>query len=445
MPVRRLLLFLIISLFAIMAAGCEFGSTKESEFQQEEASIKAVVWNEREFNQQYASLFSIKYPKIDVQVINTNVLRNTEDLHKNFEALVANEKPDIIVFPNADMFEWWANEGNLYNLDSLIKSDKFDIENINSNVVDYLKFKGAGNLYGLSPTFNNKVLYYNKDLFDKYQIDYPHNGMSWDEVLNIAARFPTDQDADTKVYGYYPNATFAFDWIELIGRSLQLTYLDEEGGTLTFNQPGWKHVFENVLTGYSQGYVYRVDGQSATSESNQEINDFYKKNLFTVGRAAMTINDASYISEMNLAEQVSKITLPNWDIVSLPALTTAPEETTEFTTNEIFAIAADSPNIRAAWELIKYANSAEASQINATLDTNNLMSRTEHNKEMTARNMEPFYLLKPAKMNLPAVKLSTRMQLSQLLENEVKAMLKGEKTLEQALDHLQLQAQESLD
>lgn len=36
------------------------------------------------------------------------------------------------------------------------------------------------------PVVNNTMsLYYNKDLFDKFGVSYPKDGMTWDEVLEL--------------------------------------------------------------------------------------------------------------------------------------------------------------------------------------------------------------------------------------------------------------------
>jgi len=80
----------------------------------------------------------------------------------------------------------------------------------------------GGKLYGLAPTFNSKALFYNVDLFGEYGIDPPTDSMSWEEVLNLARRFPKDGDPETKAYGLTVDLQMtASDFIRDVGRGTE--------------------------------------------------------------------------------------------------------------------------------------------------------------------------------------------------------------------------------
>ncbi|OAB43504.1 hypothetical protein [Paenibacillus glacialis] len=38
-------------------------------------------------------------------------------------------------------------------------------------------------------------------MFAKYGVEVPHDGMTWQEIIDIARRFPTEGDEKTRVYG----------------------------------------------------------------------------------------------------------------------------------------------------------------------------------------------------------------------------------------------------
>ena len=95
-----------------------------------------------------------------------------------------------------------ASEGKLTELDSLIERDKYNIESIYPALIDILKEKGEGKLYGLVPTFHRNVIFYNADLFAEHGIEPPHDGMTWQDIIDTARRFPTDGDEDARVYGF---------------------------------------------------------------------------------------------------------------------------------------------------------------------------------------------------------------------------------------------------
>ncbi|MBP1990583.1 ABC transporter substrate-binding protein [Paenibacillus eucommiae] len=439
-------LYFVFFLFSLILSGCESvpkggGDVLKPLGKNEEGIIKAVVWNEQMFNQRYGNLFTIQYPQIELQLVSAAALGRTgKNFNEEFSELIDTEQPDIILFPNADLFEIWASEGKLQELDPLIQASKFDVDSMDPNALDYLKARGNGRLFGLSPTFNSKVLYYNKDLFQKYSIDFPRNGMSWEEVMQLAARFPVEGDEQTRIYGYYPALNSAF--VDMIS-SDQLAYLDAEGVNATFNTPELKRMSEMILDGYRNGYLYQ---KSETSDSaGRSSGDIYTSNLFTMGRAAMSIRDAGYINEMNSAGQVAKIEVPNWDIVTMPVSPAAPEETDEFMVNDVLTIYAASTNQRAAWQFMQYINSDEAAKSISKLDEGLLMLRAEYSQERDGRSLEPFYMLKPAATNLSNIPYTVYLQLVQLMESEMNEVLKGGQTLEQALEHLQQKGQTELE
>ncbi|MDG0873339.1 extracellular solute-binding protein [Paenibacillus thiaminolyticus] len=47
-------------------------------------------------------------------------------------------------------------------------------------------------MYGLSPTFVSSAVYYNKDLFEQYGVTPPQDKMTWEQLLDLAARFPVE-------------------------------------------------------------------------------------------------------------------------------------------------------------------------------------------------------------------------------------------------------------
>lgn len=162
---------------AVLLTGCTSGGagdkpskTLKELGKDEKASIKVVYWDKNYFFQKYGNLFSAKFPNIDVQVVSMQgMIRDpNKDMNKEFQKLIDDEKPDVLMFQSSDLFERWANDGKLYQLDDVIRQDKFDVENILPSVIEQIKAKGNGNIYGLAPFFYSQALFYNKDLFEKY-------------------------------------------------------------------------------------------------------------------------------------------------------------------------------------------------------------------------------------------------------------------------------------
>src|SRR5690606_28174800 len=101
--------------------------------------------------------------------------------------LLKDQAPDIIHTRRPNTFEQLVEHGYLQDLTSLIKRDKFDIDNFDKGIIDLLRSKGNGKLYGLAPTFSGRALFYNKSIFAEYNVPYPTDRMSWEEVLQLAS------------------------------------------------------------------------------------------------------------------------------------------------------------------------------------------------------------------------------------------------------------------
>ncbi len=174
---------------------------------EETAKIKVLFYNDQAFNMLYGSAFSVKHPNIEVEVVSMMPLMMSGNPSKEaFDQLIKEQKPDVL-FLNAEQYQRLSGDGRLLQLDPIVKQTGFDIENLHPTVVELLKSKGNGSLYGLAPSFGGRALFYNKDLFDRYGVAYPTDQMTWDEVLQLAKRFPTDQQGDQRIYGYAPAVT----------------------------------------------------------------------------------------------------------------------------------------------------------------------------------------------------------------------------------------------
>jgi multiple sugar transport system substrate-binding protein len=198
-----------------------------------------TYYNENSYLQQYGNLFAAKFPNIEVKVVSTQAIYQPgiNNSQEQFDKLIKEEKPDILLL-NMNQYAQMVADGKLLELDSLIKKDKFDIENIFPAVMDLIKSKGYGKLYGLTPSFNSSALFYNKDMFDQYGVPYPNDQMSWDEVMQLAKRFPTNGDKDKRIYGYYMNAFLnnsIFQLAYTIAHTEGKSYIDDEGSKITIN------------------------------------------------------------------------------------------------------------------------------------------------------------------------------------------------------------------
>ncbi|MFB6366360.1 ABC transporter substrate-binding protein [Paenibacillus elgii] len=449
---------------AVLIAGCNSNSgggdkpskTLKELGKDEKASIKVVFWDKNYFFQQYGNYFSAKFPNIDVQVVPMQSSYSSgKDMNEEFQKLIDDEKPDVLMFPTPDMFEKWATDGKLYQLDDIIRQDKFDIENILPSLVEQIKAKGNGNIYGLTPSFRSQALFYNKDLFEKHGVPLPKNKMSWNEMLDLAKRFPKDGQADNRIYGFADNASPAFfdkkqvayRMMNGIGGTNGLSFVDPDKGAVTIQSDGWKEALLMTVEALKSGAVFAGSDEKFDRSKPMSMEDQMKKDLFATGRLAMTLGEPYMISSLQRAKETLKDVTPvNWDIVTVPVDPKNPEVSDSAFLSGIFAVNANSSNPRAAWELVKYMNSEEMAKLQAKSEDGTLLSRTAYVKERDGRSMEPFYMLKMGEnsffKNFGKIPMGFDKPFNELAENEVISVVEGKKSVDDALKTIQEKGQE---
>jgi len=82
--------------------------------------------------------------------------------------------------PNLDAYEL------SYDLTELIEESDFDLSTIADEQIDIVRKWSGGEIKYFPYVKRWDVLYYNKDIFDKFGVDYPEDGMTWNEVEALA-------------------------------------------------------------------------------------------------------------------------------------------------------------------------------------------------------------------------------------------------------------------
>jgi multiple sugar transport system substrate-binding protein len=419
----------------------------------EKATIKVMYYDKNSFYQQYGNLFMAKNPNIDVEVIsNQGIYGPNKDPQEALETLIDEEKPDVILVNGTDQLEKFVQKGRLYALDDVIKQDKFDVEQILPATLDTIRLKGEGKLYGLSPDFYSQALYYNKDLFEQYGIELPKNKMSWEDVMNLAKRFPTDGQGDQRIYGFSANSYMRegipYQFMSSIGTTMGLNFINPDQMKVTVQTDAWMKAFQLTVDSVKSGALYVPKKQNTDSNTPNMYEDYLKQNLFAMGKVAMTI-DGNYMMQnlQEVKDRMKDVKPINWDIVTVPVDPQNPDFSATVSVSNVFSINAQSPNTRAAWEFIKYINSDEFARV-MSKSTNSLMTRTAYAKERDGHNLEPFYLLKPNPDNIykgyEKIPGGFYQPFSMLADQEIQAVIDGKKSAEEALKTIQDKGQEQL-
>jgi multiple sugar transport system substrate-binding protein len=247
---------------------------------------------DEDFNKLIAEPVKKKYPYITMELVRKPANQSFEDM------LTAGTFPDLMLQANFDIFKY-TPLGLAEDLNPYAKKHGLDMSVFDPNVITTLKSYGAnGELYMVPLYSNPAATYYNKEVFDRFGVAYPKDGMTWDDTINLA-RQVSRSDGGSPYYGLDLIAAAR------VSASMLLPLVDQSGKP-ALTTDGWKKYFE----------LYKSIKDIPGNQTKGIFNDFEKnKNL------AMMV---AY-NRINQLEDLHKAgTAPNWDMVTFPSRPEAP-------------------------------------------------------------------------------------------------------------------------
>ncbi|MDF2723717.1 MAG: extracellular solute-binding protein family 1 [Paenibacillus sp.] len=186
------------------------------------------------------------------------------------------------------------------DMSDLVAKSKLDLSRFESTSVQGIRALAQGNaLYGI-PVFNNtRVMYYNKDLFDKFGVPYPTDNMSWDEAIALGKRM-TRTEGGVSFLGL---AASEVHQIRL--NALSVPIIDEKTGKPTINtDERWRSVLTKGFFEPNNDQIARQVIAKAFTGTGQFTKD--KIVAMMPGLANQAADQADQFAEVN------------WDMVTEP-------------------------------------------------------------------------------------------------------------------------------
>lgn len=234
-----------------------------------------------------------KFPDITFKHVHwDNPGRQYKDL------IAAGTIPDIIIDNARGNLQKQILKNDLqYDMTDLIKKFNFDTSKLNPAAFAQMKnVTPEGKIYGLPFQLSDFVLFYNKDIFDKFGVDYPKDGMTYDEVYELAKKLTRVEGEKTyKGYQQHPGLYMTYNQLSLSPFSLT-----EDKAEL--NTPQWKKLVDNLRR------FYEIPANQFTS-----VDDFPK------GTMAMSVHVSEKIIQWY--EQNKNL---NFDIAAMPSFADVP-------------------------------------------------------------------------------------------------------------------------
>lgn len=234
-----------------------------------------------------------KHPNITLEMMPNAKGTNLEDL------VVAGETPDLI-FTYGGNINALRLLNLLYDLTPLIKSYGIDMNRFDPEYVANVKMSSEkGELYGMPFLTSFHALYYNKDIFDKFGIPYPPDGMTWQDTIEVARKV-TRTESGIQYRGLESQNNI---WVS---QAFSLSPVDPRTDRASMNNEQWKQIFELLKS------IYTIPGNDKISK----------------GPRAQFMDDKTLAMLLDLnnlvALQSDKYKDLNWDVRQYPGIKEEP-------------------------------------------------------------------------------------------------------------------------
>lgn len=255
-----------------------------------------------------------------------------DDYFTKLRTLIAGgQAPDVFEL-NYENFVDYASKDTLLDLNPLIAGDKnFDPKVFYPRAYDL--FKADGKQYGLSESFSDVVLFYNKDLFEKAGLALPTDDWTWDDAMAAAKKLT---DAGAGQWGLFKPTQF---W-EFYKTAYQF-------GCDFFNADKTATLINDPKCVDALNFMVSLSQKEKVMPTDAEMGGVGDDALFKQGKVAMWVNGIWQFAAMKDAPF-------KWDIAVEPG---AARKGTHFFSNAVVA-SKDTKNPEAAWAWLKFFTSS---------------------------------------------------------------------------------------
>lgn len=307
-------------------------SKKPIDYANEPASLvvfSAAGTPEEAWNERFGNDLKKKFPNYKISYVRNG----TTSLN---QIITAGEQLDIIYDSVGGAGNTIIPNGLQFDLSELIKKHNIDLNRFEPAMLDSVK--QFGGLYGLPVQGGGLVMYYNKDIFDKFGVAYPKDGMLWEEAIELGKKL-TRNDNGTQYIGLGPSLNHILSM-----NSYSLPYVDKTTGRAAINNDKYKKLVETLALAPAQADGYKEKVAAINRPFNND--DFMKERFIAMFFMNYGLQDNDAFTTMN------------WDMAAIPVFRDNPGVGTQPYPNLMF-IANQSKNKDQALEVLNYITSDE--------------------------------------------------------------------------------------
>ncbi|WP_028553012.1 ABC transporter substrate-binding protein [Paenibacillus sp. UNC451MF] len=212
--------------------------------------LRAASMSDELFQTLVVEPMAKKYPNITIELQNG----------KLEELIAAGETPDVLTYVHNNL-PILRNLDLVEDMTPLLKKHNYDLGRFNTVYLDALRVNSEkGELYAIPYFAQTYALFYNKDLFDKFGVPYPKDGMTWEDATELGKKMTRiDNGQQYQGLNIEKITRISFPWSPTLIEKDKTTQKDRAN----VNNDTWKEIFN---------LGYRIQ----TIPGNYPNKDFYK-------------------------------------------------------------------------------------------------------------------------------------------------------------------------
>ncbi len=263
---KRFLILILVSIFALANCGKRSGKGKV-----------AIRWSadQNPIRQKQIKLFEKAYPNIKIKF---EWIQAKDEQSKILTQTIGGDPPDVFMVHSLPIFMTFANKGILLDLTDLIKKNEIDMKDFWKELDPYIYFKNTP--YGFPDNITPLVVYYNKDIFDKWGVSYPDKNWTWNDLLEKAKKMTKKEGQEYSSFGFEIPEYLIDIFLRMHGGSFYTKGFKK----CNLNSPASK---KGIQFWYDMMYEHQVMPTPAQADSIASASSF--ADFFAAGKIAMHI------------------------------------------------------------------------------------------------------------------------------------------------------------
>jgi multiple sugar transport system substrate-binding protein len=344
------LLSVLLCALAIACGGSDGGSS---------GSVRFLVFGDPAEINAYRTLidaFAEEEPDIDVQLVEAS---DREDLIARLSSSIAGGAPPDLFLMNYRFYGQYASRDVLEPLGPYVDdSSKFEEDDFYPQALDAFRWKDE--LMCLPQNISSLVLYFNRDLFKRFKVPPPRDGMLWNELVIKAQQLTRDKnrqqvkgaDPDMPQAGTAQPAVYGLGVEPVIIRLAPFVWSnggevvddDENPTRFTLDTP-------QAQEAISQLFGLRTNFGVVPNDEEVEAED--DESRFANGRLAMFLDSRRAVPMFREAAKF------DWDVVSLPFY----DKPASILHSDAYCMTKAAKAKDAAWRFVEYAVGPEGAPV----------------------------------------------------------------------------------